>query len=215
MPKGLIIIEWDAVEGGIIGDCYPKDLQIPDNLIQILQISHNFNPGIMNTTLGKDKEKVLSIGNMEIQKVIVLLLTRYEDAEDFIEYLKEVEVFVVEFHDTPNFIDKLQEAYLKSEMVFRTRETVMEKLATEVAILKTKQADVNSVLQYLYNNERIWTTKITYLFLMEDEDNLSFKEIIEKTKLSEKRLKEYLSKMQNQKRIIKTKDGLYELNPYF
>ena len=61
MTLGILIISWDEYEGGFVSFKYPEELEVPDNLIQLLQISHTFNPGAI--TLQEKEFHALSIGN--------------------------------------------------------------------------------------------------------------------------------------------------------
>ena len=76
MPDGILIIDWDEFEGGFVSYKYP-DLEIPDNLVQLLQISHSFNPGLI--TIQEEDFHAISIGIEPLQKVIVLILEKWDD----------------------------------------------------------------------------------------------------------------------------------------
>ena len=48
MPEGIFIINFDEYEGGIVSIKYPDtpDFVVPDNIVQMLQISQNFTSGV-------------------------------------------------------------------------------------------------------------------------------------------------------------------------
>ncbi|MHA1563059.1 MAG: hypothetical protein ACTSPA_13155, partial [Promethearchaeota archaeon] len=129
MPEGIFIIDWDEYEGGVISLKYPENLDIPANFVQLLQISHSFNPGIMN--IKEEGFNGLSLGNEELQKVTVLVLTRFEDAEDFKEILSLINDVVAK-HSGDNLLEEIERLFMTSQSVFKAREAVLNKLANEV-----------------------------------------------------------------------------------
>lgn len=151
MPRGLAVIDWDEFEGGYVAYKFPTAIQIPENLIQLLQISHSFNPGSL--TIREGNFQALSIGIVELQKVIVLILNPYEDASDFREILMSIKDSISDFTDPTLINHQLEKFYILSQSVFKAREAVMTKLMGEITQLKNRDVDVQRSLDWLIITE--------------------------------------------------------------
>jgi len=127
MPLGICIINWDVNEGGSIGLRHPESLNVPDNIVQILQISHNFTPGVLH--IRESNFNALSFGKEEHQKVIVLVLSIYEDSEDFKGIIEQLNQVVSDNPDESQLLGELKRVFELSQSVFKAREAVMMKLA--------------------------------------------------------------------------------------
>ena len=150
MPEGIFIIDWDEFEGGVISLKYPEDLEIPVNFVQLLQISHSFNPGVMN--IKEEDFNGLSLGNEELQKVTVLILTKFEDAEDFIEILALINDVVAK-HSDDDLLEEIERLFMTSQSVFKAREAVLNKLANEVTSLKNTEIDIRQSMDWFIRHE--------------------------------------------------------------
>jgi hypothetical protein len=197
MPLGICIINWDAFEGGVVSLKYPEDLKVPDNIVQILQISHNFNPGMM---VIKEREfQAISLGNEELQKVIVLVLSKYEDAEDFKGITDMINESLIENGTEEGMKGELKRLMTASDKVFRARETVMIKLANEISELKNREIDIRTSLEWLYKNEESWKKRIIFLLMIHGKSTSDL--LLEHTKLPKKEFFKYLHEMENDKMI--------------
>ena len=87
MPTGICLIKWDEVEGGTVYLKYPEELEVPVSIVQQLQISHNFTESYIITE-EKDWNSV-SYYNENKEMIIVLILTKYDDGNDYLELLEE------------------------------------------------------------------------------------------------------------------------------
>lgn len=173
MTLGILIISWDEFEGGFVSYKYPEELEVPENLIQLLQISHTFNPGAI--TLQEREFHALSIGNEALQKVIVLILEEFEDAMDFNEIIENMSAAVSNMQEETELHTELRHLYNLSQSVFKAREAVLTKLANEVTELKNHEIDINQSLEWLIQNEDDFQKKLIFLLLRYGD--LSFTEI--------------------------------------
>ena len=87
MPKGIFIIKWDEVIGGTVYMRFPEELEIHDNVVQHIQIAHNFTESYIITE-EKDWNSV-SFYNCEKEVVIVLVLDKFDEGNDYLIVLEE------------------------------------------------------------------------------------------------------------------------------
>ena len=143
MPTGIFLIKWDEVIGGVVYMRYPETLEIPDPIVQQITISHNFTESYI---ISEEKQwNSVSYYNDNKEMILVLVLNKYDDGNDFIppqsplleEFNRELDEEIVE--------EKLKislETLFKSSLdAIRTTEAVMTKLSNEVAQLRTKEYD--------------------------------------------------------------------------
>lgn len=204
MPEGIFIIDWDAYEGGVISLKYPVDLEIPVNFVQLLQISHSFNPGIMN--IKEEDFNGLSLGNEELQKVTVLVLTKFEDAEDFKEILSLIND-VVARHADDDLLEEVEKLFRTSQTVFKAREQVLNKLANEVNSLKNTEIDIRQSIDWFIRHETNFPKK-KILFILLRHGPLIVEEIEKYSDLSHEDLIKYLEEMEKEQ-LIALKKGKY------
>ncbi|MHA1510737.1 MAG: hypothetical protein ACTSRX_03355 [Promethearchaeota archaeon] len=197
MPEGIFIIDWDEYEGGVISLKYPENLDIPANFVQLLQISHSFNPGIMN--IKEEGFNGLSLGNEELQKVTVLVLTRFEDAEDFKEILSK--------HSGDNLLEEIERLFMTSQSVFKAREAVLNKLANEVNSLKNIEIDIRQSMDWFIRHETN-SPKKKILFILLRYGPLILEEIEKYSEFSHEDLLKYLEEMEKDQ-LISLKKGKY------
>ncbi len=199
MPEGIVIIDWDEFEGGVISFKYP-DIEVPVNLVQLLQISHSFNPGLI--TIQEDDFHALSIGNETLQKVIVLILNKFEDGTDFTEIIHTINKAVSDNVNESNLKNELERLYGLSQSVFKAREAVLTKLANEVTSLKNKEIDQKLSLEWLIKIEESLKMKIILILLRYGQITLE-------------KLKEYLISFDEEKLKSTTeeleKDQIFEI----
>jgi hypothetical protein len=166
MPEGIFIIDFDEYVGGVVSIKYPDtpEFEVPDNIVQMLQISQNFTPGLLN--IREADFNAISYGNEELQKVIVLVLSRYEDGDDFKEIIAQLNQTVIEFQDNKELAPELKRILELSQLVFRAREAVMLKLAQDVTELKNREIDLKNSLKYLFAREHSDKTRIIYALMI-------------------------------------------------
>ena len=179
MPKGLVIIDWDEYEGGVVSWKYPQEIDIPINLVQLLQISHTFSEGLL--TIKEDTFHAVSIGNDVLQKVIVLILSEYEDENDFYEIVHTLDSVISDSsgeQDSDNLQNQMLRIFQMSQSVFKARDAVLTKLAEEVTDLKNKEMDIRQSLEWLIKNAGSLEKMVIYILLrygpMDFEELLTF-----------------------------------------
>ena len=202
MPEGIFIIDWDEFEGGVISLKYPEDLEIPENFVQLLQISHSFNPGVMN--IKEEDFNGLSLGNEELQKVTVLTLTKFEDAEDFKEILSLINDVVAK-HSGDNLLEEIERLFMTSQSVFKAREAVLNKLANEVNSLKNIEIDIRQSMDWFIRHETNFPKK-KILFILLRYGPLILEEIEKHSDFSHEDLLKYLEEMEKDQLISLKKE---------
>ena len=87
MPNGIFLIQWDEVEGGIIYLKYPESLEIPNPVVQQITISHNFTESYIITE--EKNWNSVSYYNENKEMIIVLVLSKFDDGNDYLEILEK------------------------------------------------------------------------------------------------------------------------------
>jgi len=154
--------------GGTVYMRYPDNLEIPDNVVQQIQISHNFTESHIIT---EEKEwSSVSFYNSEKEIIIVLVLEKYDDGNDFLVVLEEFSKELAKELNEEALKTHMESVFKFSFTVFRARDAVFTKLSNEMADLKMKvffyERRFNKVLQSAELNDR---TTILYLLSMNDE----------------------------------------------
>jgi hypothetical protein len=180
MPNGIFLIRWDEVEGGTIYMKYPEDFEIPNPVVQQITISHNFTESYIITE--EKNWNSVSYYNENKEMIIVLVLSRYDDGNDYLEILE----------DFNKELDKTEESKLKKRLemmfnfsldAFRTTDAVITKLSNEVAYLKTREYDFKIKFDTITNSDHL-SVKSKILFLLAINDTVSPKEFKELIKTS-------------------------------
>lgn len=210
MPLGICIINWDVNEGGSIGLRHPESLNIPDNIVQILQISHNFTPGLLH--IRESNFNALSFGNEALQKVIVLVLSIYEDSEDFKGIIDQLNQVVNDNPDETQLMAEMKRVFELSQSVFKAREAVMMKLAQEIADLKNREVDLKNSLRYLFLHEK--SSRLRFIFLLMLNGPMTEQDLIKELKITPVAFKRLLTTLQKEKIIEKIAEK-YNLLLYF
>jgi hypothetical protein len=186
------LIKWDQLIGGTVNLKYPDNLRIPENIIQQIQISHNFSESYIIT---QEKEwNSVSFYNPKKEIVIVLVLDKYDEGNDYLfvleEFNKELDIYTEE----KELKQRLEHIFQFSLNVFRTRDEVIAKLSNEVAHLKMKLYDMEKKFEKtLTTNHLKVNGKI--LFLLSIHDELSFDEIKNQIKTSKRWLESVLENL--------------------
>ncbi|MFX1321734.1 MAG: hypothetical protein ACFFAQ_08820 [Promethearchaeota archaeon] len=174
MPTGICLIKWDEVEGGTVNMKYPEDLEIPISIVQQLQISHNFTESYIITE--ERGWNSVSYYNENKEMIIVLVLTRYDDGNDYLELLEEFNKELDKETKGENLKKRLESMFHISLDVFRTTEEVITKLSNEVAYLKTREYDFDVKFNKITNSNQL-NVKSKILFLLAINEELSLNEL--------------------------------------
>ncbi|NHJ24453.1 MAG: hypothetical protein EAX89_07760 [Candidatus Lokiarchaeota archaeon] len=162
------MIKWDVVLGGTIYMKYPPDLIIPDNIVQQIQISHNFVESYI--TIEETNWNSISYYNEDKEVIIVLILDKYDDGSDFVvildEFKKELELDLSE----ENLKEHLERIYNLSLNVLGTRDEVISKLSNELAQLKTSEYDLTKRFDKIAKSDHLKVkSKIQFLLAINEE----------------------------------------------
>ena len=189
IPTGIFLIKWDQVIGGTVYLKHPEELAIPENVIQQIQISHNFAESYIITE-EKDWNSV-SFYNPEKEIVIVLVLDKYDEGNDYLIVLEEFNKELDKYSDEKDLKVQLKRIFQFSLNVFRTRDEVIAKLSNEVAQLKMRVYDLEKKFERAIQSDHL-KVKSRILFLLAMYDELSFKEIQKQVKTSKRWLENVL-----------------------
>jgi hypothetical protein len=166
----VCLIKWDVVQGGIIYMKYPPDLIIPDNIVQQIQISHNFVESYI--TIEETNWNSISYYNEDKEIIIVLILDKFEEGSDFVvildEFKKELELNLSE----ESLKEHLERIYNLSREILGARDEVMTKLGNEIAQLKTSEYDLTKRFEKIAQSDHLTVkSKIQILLTMNEEVN--------------------------------------------
>ncbi len=147
---------------------YPPDLTIPDNIVQQIQISHNFVESYI--TIEETNWNSISYYNEDKEVIIVLILDKYDDGSDFVvildEFKKELELDLSE----ENLKEHLERIYNLSLNVLGTRDEVISKLSNELAQLKTSEYDLTKRFDKIAKSDHLKVkSKIQFLLAINEE----------------------------------------------
>ncbi len=201
MVKGVALIAWDVVEGGVVRMKYPEDVEVPDNIVQQIQISHNFAESYIITE--EKNWNSISFFNKDKEAIIMLILEKYDDGSDYIPVLEEFNKELETNAEGELLIQHLKRIYDFSLNVFRTRDEVISKLSNEVAFLKTKEYDIQRKFEKIIEANNL-NVKSKVQFLLATNDYLSLKDLQKSINTSPSWLLKVLSTL--------TKEGIIELN---
>lgn len=176
MPTGIFLIKWDEVIGGTIYMRYPEDLEIPDPIVQQITISHNFTESHIIT---EEKEwNSVSYYNENKEMIVVLVLkpSSLDDGNDYLELLedfsKELDMDLKE----DMLKSRLESMFRSSLEAFQTTDAVISKLSNEVALLRTKEYDIEERFKKVQNSDHL-SVKSKILFLLAVNDGLSLQDL--------------------------------------
>jgi hypothetical protein len=151
---------------------HPESLDINVNVIQQIQISHNFVEGktpLENYMITELKElKAVSFSNPDREIIIVLVLDKYDDANDFINVLEEFNRPLQEELAEEELKKQLEKTFNSLSSVFRTRDEVITKLSNQVASLKMKEYDLERRFEQVVTSDLSVKSKILYLLTIRD-----------------------------------------------
>jgi hypothetical protein len=168
------LIKWDEVLGGNIHMKFPENLEVPDNVVQQIQISHNFVESYI--TIEEKDWNSISYYNENKEIIIVLVLDKYDDGSDYTiildEFKRELELELTE----TKLKEHLERIYNLSLNVFRTRDEVIGKLSNEVAQLKTSEYDLKKRFEKIAESNHL-KVKSKIQFLLAINNEMGYKEI--------------------------------------
>jgi len=153
---------------------FPEDLEVLDNAVQQIQISHNFIESYI--TIEEKNWNSISYYNETREIIIVLVLDKYDDSSDFTvildEFKKELELELNE----AELKKHLERIYNLSLNVFRTRDEVIGKLSNQVAQLKTQEYDLKRRFEKIVNADHL-KVKSKIQFLLAVNNEMNYKEL--------------------------------------
>ena len=147
---------------------FPENLEIPDNVVQQIQISHNFVESYI--TIEEKDWNSISYYNENKEIIIVMVLDKYDDGSDYTvildEFKRELELELKE----SKLKEHLERIYNLSLNVFRTRDEVIGKLSNEVAQLKTMEYDLKKRFEKIADSNHLKVkSKIQFLLAINNE----------------------------------------------
>ncbi len=178
MPNGIFLIRWDEVEGGIIYLKFPEDLEIPNPVVQQITISHNFTESYIITE--EKKWNSVSYYNEKKEIIIVLVLSKFDDGNDYLEILEKFNQEIDKLTEEEKLKETLEAMFHISLDAFRTTDEVITKLSNEVAFLKTREYDYEVKFDFITKTNHLPVkSKILFLLAIKDLVKLEdFKKVI-------------------------------------
>ena len=177
---------------------FPELLEIPDNVVQQIQISHNFIESYI--TIEEKNWNSISYYNENREIIIVLVLDKYDDGSDYTvildEFKKELELELNET-DLKKHLEKIYNLSLK---VFRTRDEVIGKLSNQVAQLKTMEYDLNKRFDKIAKADHL-KVKSKIQFLLAVNSEMMYKELHKSIETSKNWLDKVLTTLTKNKII--------------
>jgi hypothetical protein len=176
MPTGIFLIKWDEVIGGTIYMRYPEDLEIPDPIVQQITISHNFTESHIIT---EEKQwNSVSYYNEQKELIIVLVLrpSSLDDGNDYLELLEDFNKELDKELKEETLKSQLETFFRSSLEAFQTTDAVITKLSNDVALLRTKEYDIEERFKKIQKSGQL-TVKSKILFLLGVNESLNFEVI--------------------------------------
>lgn len=163
---------------------YPDNLEIPDNIVQQIQISHNFVES--HITIEEKNWNSISYYNEEKDIIFVIVLDKYDESQDYIKILDDFKKTIELELSKEELGDHLERMFLEKVLkVFRTRDEVILKLSNEVANLKTKEYDLQKKFDKIARSDHL-KVKSKIQFLLAINDELSLTELMKSIKTSKR-----------------------------
>ncbi len=209
MPNGIFLIRWDEVEGGMIYMKYPETLEIPDPVVQQITISHNFTESYIITE--EKNWNSVSHYNEGKEITLVLVLSRYDDGNDYLDLLEKFNLEIDKITDEEKLKEHLETMFHISLDAFRTTDEVISKLSNEVALLKTREYDFEVKFQKITSLENL-SVKGKILFLLAVNDSLTLDDFEKSVNTSKRWLFSVLETLEKNKIIgFNSRNGAYYL----
>jgi len=192
MPKGIFLIKWDEILGGTIYSKYPEDLKIPEKTVQSIQISHNFTESYIITE--EKNWNSASFYNPKKEIVIVLVLEKYDEGNDFLVVLEEFNKELEKDLEEEELKSELKRMFNFSQTVFRTRDEVFTKLSNELADLKMKAFFYERKFNKIIESDQL-NSKEKILYLLSIKDEVNIEDLSKLTYTNEKYTKEIIDSL--------------------
>jgi biotin operon repressor len=204
LVKGVALIEWDVVEGGSLTQKFPEDLVVPDNIIQQIQIAHNFTSSYIITE--EQNWNSISFYNEDKEIIILLVLGKYDDGSDYISVLDEFNKEIETGAKGEKLKAQLKKIYTHSLDVFRTRDEVVSKLCEDLSSTKTDLFKLEQKLDHLFASD-VFQLKDKILLLFAQRDFITVEELCRVLgDVSEKKVNKILRKLQKKNLLVHIKD---------
>ena len=187
----MFLIKWDVIEGGAIHLQYPTDLDIPINIVQQIQISHNFIESYI--AIKELNWNSISYYNEKTETIIVLILDKYADSSDYMIVIEDFNKVLEKNLSKDKLLEQLKKAM--NTDVFRTKDEVIVKLSNEVAQLSMKEYDYERKIEKLSKHDFL-PVKSRILILLAMNSELSFKELRKSIKTSKKWLESVIETLE-------------------
>jgi len=181
MPKGMFLLKWDTIKGGVVWLQYPKDIDIDINVVQQIQISHNFIESYI--TIQEKGWNSISYFNETEEVIIVLILDDFDDSRDYRVCVEEFNKNLGKGLSETELVKNLEEVL--NMKVFRTTDEVMAKLSHEWSTSKMRIHDIEATIKDILDTD-ILTVKAKIIFSLILNSELSLKEITKVVKTSRK-----------------------------
>jgi len=154
---------------------FPEHLDVLDNVVQQIQISHNFIESYI--TIEEKNWNSISYYNENREIIIVLVLDKYDDGSDYTvildEFKRELELELSET-ELKNHLERIFNLSLN---VFRTRDEVIGKLSNQVAQLKTMEYDLIKRFEKIAKANHL-KVKSKIQFLLAVNNEMNYKELL-------------------------------------
>ena len=154
----------------------------------------------------------MSFYNSDKEIVIVLVLDKFDEGNDYLSVLEEFNKDLYKYENESELKEQLERQFQFSLQVFRTRDEVIAKLSNEVAQLKMKVYDLEKRFEKAINSDHL-KVKSRILFLLSIYDELSFKEIKKQVNTSKRWLENVIENLvKNELVEYDTTKHMYYLN---
>ncbi len=153
---------------------FPDRFDVPDNIVQQIQISHNFIESYI--TIEEKNWNSISYYNESREIIIVLVLDEYNVSSDFTAVLDEFKKELEEELSEAELKKHLERIYNLSLTVFRTRDEVIGKLSNQVAQLKTMEYDLRRRFEKIAKADHL-KVKSKIQFLLAVNNEMKYKEL--------------------------------------
>lgn len=166
----MFLIKWDQIKGGVVWLKFPENLEISDNVVQQIEISHNFIESYISIkALGWNS---LSYCNEKKEVIIVLVLSEYDDSADYMICVEEFNKNLSNTLSRPQLIQKMKDAL--NMKVFRTTEEVISKISNEWSNTKMKLVELEGKIEDILNTGLLTVKgRILLALLLNNELKLS------------------------------------------
>ncbi|MHA1797772.1 MAG: hypothetical protein ACTSVY_04915 [Candidatus Helarchaeota archaeon] len=146
MPKGIVIIDWDKMQGPIIKLKYPESLEFNANLpMQVFMMHTSKDPPQIEVSIQVEDSNISSYFFQFKQKntlrriILMLLLQIEEPASDFFYILKNLESRIKDNIDNPKLIELIRDIYeeeiLADKNLPYSASAIREKISERVKVL--------------------------------------------------------------------------------